>query len=209
MSTLSDHVISRELQRYGILSTSEISSAIRAYIPLMLHWNRKISLTTVTDQIEIVRFHFGESMFSASILANKNGRLADVGSGAGFPGIPLKLVTPTLEVVLIESNAKKASFLAEVIRELKIGRVEVYRGSFEGFDGEGLGFDYITARALGMHETLVNWARGAVKSGGSLILWLGERDAVQVARQRHWEWREPLLIPGSQRRTILAGTPAR
>ena len=208
MTTLTDQVIHRELQRYGIASTTEISSAIRAYIPLMLHWNRKISLTTITDPIEIVRFHFGESMFSASLLANKNGRLADVGSGAGFPGFPLKLVTPTLEVVLIESNAKKASFLAEVIRELNIGGAEVYRGSFEVFDGNGLGFDYVTARALGRHERLVDWSRGAVKLGGSLILWLGESDAVQVAKKRSWEWREPLLIPGSQRRMILAGAPS-
>jgi 16S rRNA (guanine527-N7)-methyltransferase len=208
MTALSDNVISKELQRYGIASTTEISSAIRAYIPLMLHWNRKMSLTTVTDPVEIVRFHFGESMFSAPILTTKNGRLADVGSGAGFPGIPLKLVEPALEVTLIESNAKKASFLSEAIRELKIEGVEVYRGSFEGFDGGRLGFDYVTARALGMHDRLVRWSRREVNVDGSLILWLGEGDAVRVAKQRSWEWGESLPIPGSLRRFLLVGSAA-
>jgi 16S rRNA (guanine527-N7)-methyltransferase len=208
MTILSDHVISKELQRYGIASTAEISSAIRAYIPLMLHWNRKMSLTTVTDPVEIVRFHFGESMFSAPILTKKNGRLADVGSGAGFPGIPLKLVEPALKVTLIESNAKKASFLSEVIRELKIEGVEVYRGSFEGCDGGPLGFDYVTARALGRHDRLVRWSRGEVNVGGRLILWLGEGDAARVAKRRSWGWEESLPIPGSLRRFLLIGIAA-
>jgi 16S rRNA (guanine527-N7)-methyltransferase len=208
MTTPSDQVISEELQRYSIVSTAEISSAIRAYIPLMLHWNKKISVTTVTDPIEIVRFHFGESMFAAPFLSNKDGRLADVGSGAGFPGIPLKLVFPAMEVVLIESNAKKASFLAEVIRELKLKEAQVYRGRFESLVSGDDGFDYVAARALGMHEKLVDWSRGALRAGGSLILWLGEEDAAQVSAQKSWCWREPLLIPGSQKRTILAGAPA-
>jgi 16S rRNA (guanine527-N7)-methyltransferase len=208
MTILSDQLIYKELQRYGIVSTTEISSAIRAYISLMLHWNKKISLTTVTNPIEVLRFHFGESMFSASVIADKNGRLADVGSGAGFPGIPIKLVTPTLGVVLIESNAKKATFLSEAIRELEIEGVEVYRGIFEDFNGSLPGFDYVTARALGMHERLVSWSRGVVNASGSLILWLGEADAFHVAKQRRWAWRDPLLIPGSLGRFILVGKAA-
>jgi 16S rRNA (guanine527-N7)-methyltransferase len=206
MTALSDQMISEELKRYGVVSTVEISSAIRAYIPLMLYWNRRISLTTITDPIDIVRFHFGESMFPAPILVNRNGRLADVGSGAGFPGIPLKLVVPSLDVVLIESNAKKASFLSEAIRELKLEHVEVYRGSFAALDGKGLFFDYIGARALGMHEEFVNWSRRAVNLGGSIVLWLGEHDATQVSKEVSWKWEDPLPIPGSLRRTVLVGT---
>jgi 16S rRNA (guanine527-N7)-methyltransferase len=207
MNKLSDRVISEELERYRVVATTEISSAIRSYIPLMLHWNKKISLTTVTDPIEIVRFHFGESMFAAPFLSHKNGRLADVGSGAGFPGIPLKLAVPTLELVLIESNARKASFLAEVIRELKLEAVRVHRGRFEDVGQRELGFDYIAARALGMHKKLMSWSRTAIKVGGGLILWLGEDDAAGVSAQSSWEWRGPLPIPGSHRRTVLIGTP--
>lgn len=207
MTTLSDKLISEELRRYGIVPTTEVSSAIRAYIPLMLHWNKKISLTTVKDPVEIVRYHFGESMFAARFIANKKSRLADVGSGAGFPGIPLKLVIPTLELVLMESSAKKASFLAEVIRELKLEATEVYRVRFEDARQRDLGFDYIAARALGVHEKLLSWSRTSLKAGGNLVLWLGGEGAAHVSAQKFWKWREPLLIPGSRERTVLVGAP--
>jgi 16S rRNA (guanine527-N7)-methyltransferase len=205
MAALSDKVISDELLVYGASAKAEVCSAIRAYIPLLLHWNRKISLTTVTDPLEILRFHFGESIFAASAFINQNGRLADVGSGAGFPGLPLKLLIPSLSVFLIESNAKRAAFLAEAVRELGIEGVEVYRGRFEELGFERPEFDFITARALGMHEKLVNWAKSAIKVGGSLILWLGQDDALQITMRKSWQWRKPLLIPGTRSRTILIG----
>jgi 16S rRNA (guanine527-N7)-methyltransferase len=205
MTVLTDDVISEELRNYGVSATADICSAIRTYISLLLHWNRTISLTAVTDPLEILRFHFGESMFAASIIANRNGRLADVGSGAGFPGIPLKLAIPALELVLIESNAKKAAFLAEAIRELALERAEVFRGRFEDFCSEAPEFDFVSARAIGRHEELINWARGTIKRGGSLALWLGADDAARVSLNKTWQWREPVPIPGSHSRTILVG----
>ena len=201
MTVLTDGVISEELRTYGVSATADICSAIRTYISLLLHWNRTISLTAVTDPLEVLRFHFGESMFAASSIANRNGRLADVGSGAGFPGIPLKLALPALEVILIESNAKKAAFLAE----LGLERTEIYRGRFEDFRAEGPEFDFVTARAIGRHEELIKWAFGAIKLGGNLILWLGADDAAQVMLKKPWRWSKPLPIPGSHSRTILVG----
>ena len=97
---------------------SELCERIRTYISLLLRWNQSISLTTVTNSDEILRFHFGESLFAASAFSLENGRLADVGSGAGFPGLPLAMLLPDLNVTLIESNAKKFTFLSEVVREL-------------------------------------------------------------------------------------------
>ena len=205
MTVLTDGVISEELRTYGVSATADICSAIRTHISLLLHWNRTISLTAVTDPLEVLRFHFGESMFAASSIANRNGRLADVGSGAGFPGIPLKLALPALEVILIESNAKKAAFLAEAIRELGLERTEIYRGRFEDFRAEGPEFDFVTARAIGRHEELIKWAFGAIKLGGNLILWLGADDAAQVMLKKPWRWSKPLPIPGSHSRTILVG----
>ncbi len=205
MTVLTDSVISEELRAYGVSATCDICSEIRTYISLLLRWNRTISLTTVTDPLEILRFHFGESMFAAPTIANRNGRLADVGSGAGFPGIPLKLAIPTLEVVLVESSARKAAFLAETIRELGLERAEIYRGRFEDFCAESPEFDLITARAIGGHEELIRRARGAIKPGGSLFLWLGADDAARVALEKTWQWGKPLLIPGSHSRTLLVG----
>jgi 16S rRNA (guanine527-N7)-methyltransferase len=205
MTVLTDGVISEELRTYGVSATADICSAIRTYISLLLHWNRTISLTAVTDPLEVLRFHFGESMFAASSIANRNGRLADVGSGAGFPGIPLKLALPALEVILIESNAKKAAFLAEAIRELGLESTEIYRGRFEDFRAEGPEFDFVTARAIGRHDELIKWAFGAIKLGGNLILWLGADDAAQVMLKKPWRWSKPLPIPWSHSRTILVG----
>jgi 16S rRNA (guanine527-N7)-methyltransferase len=206
ITTLTDGVIGDELRNYGVSATASTCSAIRAYIPLLLHWNRRISLTTVTDPLQILRFHFGESMFVSPAIANRNGRLADVGSGAGFPGVPLKLLIPTLDIVLIESNAKKAAFLAEVVRELKLEGVDVYRGRFDSLTAVDSGFDYVTARALGMHQDLVEWSHAAISVEGSLILWLGDEDAAQVSLQKSWRWSRPILIPGSHSRVLLVGS---
>src|SRR5579862_4995269 len=120
MSSIPDYLIEKTLAEYGVSVTSAIRSSVRAYISLLLRWNERISLTTITDPVEILRFHFGESMFAASAVPIRNGRLADVGSGGGFPGLPLKIMVPSLDLVLIESNAKKASFLSECIRELNL-----------------------------------------------------------------------------------------
>jgi 16S rRNA (guanine527-N7)-methyltransferase len=205
MTFLTDGVISEELRTYGVSATADICSAIRTFISLLLHWNRTISLTTVTDPLEVLRFHFGESMFAASRIANRNGRLADVGSGAGFPGIPLKLALPTLEVILIESNAKKAAFLAEAVRELGLERTEIYRGRFEDLRAECPEFDFVAARAIGRHEELIKLACGNLKLGGNLILWLGADDAAQVKFKKPLRWSKPVPIPGSHSRTILIG----
>src|SRR3984957_19909902 len=115
MAAITKEAIASNLREYGVAATSALCLAIQKYISVLLRWNEKISLTTITDPLDIVRFHFGESMFGASAVPMKEGRLADVGTGAGFPGLPLKLLLPSLDLLLIESSAKKASFLSECI----------------------------------------------------------------------------------------------
>ena len=121
--SLSDLRIAEILSVYGIATSPALAGAIRTYISMLVRWNSRISLTTVVDPVEILKFHFGESLFAISKVPISFGRLADVGSGAGFPGLPLGIFLPDLEVVLIESNVKKAAFLSEVIRELKADNV--------------------------------------------------------------------------------------
>src|SRR5689334_6164175 len=114
MKDLSSADLAPLLTPYYPMYSVHLGDRIRAYIALLSEWNRKISLTAVTDPIEIVKFHFGESLFAAYTLEIGDGRLADVGSGAGFPGIPIALAVPCVQVTLIEANAKKAAFLYEV-----------------------------------------------------------------------------------------------
>jgi 16S rRNA (guanine527-N7)-methyltransferase len=203
MSIIPDHLIEKTLAEYGVSVTSTIESGVRAYISLLLRWNERISLTTITDPVEILRFHFGESMFAASAVPIRDGRLADVGSGAGLPGLPLKILVPSLDLILIESNAKKASFLSECIRELNLAGVEVARRRFEDFDGNAL--DFVTARALGNYDHLIEWTRKNLTLSGKLVLWLGQDDAVELQTNSALKWRSPMPIPNSDRRVILVG----
>jgi 16S rRNA (guanine527-N7)-methyltransferase len=203
MSSIPDYLIEKTLAEYGVSVSSAIRSSVRAYISLLLRWNEKISLTTITDPLEILRFHFGESMFAALAVPVRNGRLADVGSGGGFPGLPLKIMVPSLDLVLIESNAKKASFLSECIRELNLAGVEVARCRFEDFDENAL--DFVTARALGDYDRLIEWARNYLTLSGKLVLWLGQDDAIKFQKNPAQKWRSPIAIPNSDRRVILVG----
>src|SRR5271156_6684330 len=112
----------------------EMLEQFRLYLDLLLCWNARVNLTAVRDPEQIVTRHFGESLFAAQVLA-KNPEtatsLADVGSGAGFPGIPIKLWMPQLRLTLIESQNKKATFLREVLRTLNLPNAEVFCGHAE------------------------------------------------------------------------------
>src|SRR5437870_11009420 len=108
--------------------------SIAAYLALVKEWNQTIPLTSIEENSEIVAQHFGESMFASSLVPMERGRLADVGSGAGFPGVPLKIASPELRLTLVEPNAKKCAFLREVQLVLGLSGVEVIRSRYEDFD---------------------------------------------------------------------------
>ena len=206
MTKISDQMIQEALAPYGVAVTSDLCERIRIYVSLLLRWNQKISLTTVTNHLKILQFHFGESFFAASKLPMVNSRLADVGSGAGFPGLPIHLISHDLEVVLIESNAKKSAFLSEVAREPNLDHVTVINERMETLANEIPMFDFIVARALGQHDKFLGWASSRLKPDGMVVLWLGEDDASVVSDIPGWKWREPLKLPLSERRVILVGS---
>lgn len=206
--TLSNPTIAHCLSEYGIQSTEPQCNQVRTYISLLLKWNRSISLSSVTREPEILKFHFGESAFALSAIEEiKNGRLADVGTGAGFPGLPLKIFAEDMELVLIEPNAKKCAFLAEVVRELSLRNVSVARERFENLAEYERGLDTIVSRALGSYEKLLGWARRSLAPGGRVVLWLGHKDAQKISEKPGWSWGEAIAIPGSAHRVILASRP--
>src|SRR5689334_19693823 len=114
----SSAAIERAMGEFKLTLNEQQVSQIQQYTTILLHWNDKVNLTAIRDPLEILYRHFCESMYGAALLPVENCRLADVGSGGGFPGLPLKIIRPDLELFLIESNVKKATFLAEVVREL-------------------------------------------------------------------------------------------
>ena len=200
--------IAKILAPYGVVGAARsLCEQIEAYTDLLLRWNRKISLTAISDPAEIVRFHFGESFFASKVIPIQDGRLADVGSGAGFPGIPLAMVASALKVSLIEPSAKKCAFLAEVARSLNLGNVKVVRSRMETLSADRAGFDFVTARALGNYQSVVPWARNHLTSSGKLVLWLGMDESEVGSHIPSWNWREPIPIPNSRNRVILVGSP--
>lgn len=205
MKDLSPADIVSLLGPYYPVADDRLGEQISVYIGLLLEWNRRISLTTVTDPVEVVKFHFGESLFAASALEILNGRLADVGSGAGFPGIPLAMAVSGLQSTLIEANAKKAAFLFEVVRQLQLSNVSVLRSRMEDATQVGT-FGFICSRAMGKHTSLMRWSVTKLMQHGRLVLFLGENDAYQLGRTKGWVWGSPIRIPGSARRYILSGS---
>jgi 16S rRNA (guanine527-N7)-methyltransferase len=201
--TISDELIRKHLRPYGFAPTSEQVAKFRSYADLLIAWNKKISLTTIVEPVEMVRTHFGESIFGRTSGLISEGRLADVGSGAGFPGIPLAITTSELQVTLIEPSLKKVVFLSEVKRELQLENVRIVRGSMSVVDaGE---FDYITSRALGRFADFLQFASRHTLDEGRAVLWLGEAAATEIAQVSSWRWHSARSIPLSDRRCILVG----
>src|SRR5579863_6673365 len=120
------------LEKFGITLEPRQLGQLAAYLRLLLRWNRSINLTAVRDPQEVVTRHFAESMYLARFEALR-GSLLDVGSGAGFPGLPLKIAVPELAVVLLEPIAKKRAFLKEVARECELRDVEVSGSRLQEF----------------------------------------------------------------------------
>jgi 16S rRNA (guanine527-N7)-methyltransferase len=178
---------------------------IQQYMKFLLAWNEKINLTAIRDPLEILYRHFCESMYAAVAAPVENGRLADVGSGGGFPGLPLKIMRPDLQVFLIESNIKKATFLAEVVRELGLTDVKVLVGRYEELGEELAPLDFVCSRALGEFASFLTWAGLENIAAKEVILWIGARDLEEIREIAAWEWREPIPVPHSLRRLLLVG----
>ena len=188
----------------------ELANQLQIYLELLLRWNSRINLTAIRDPEQIVTRHFGESLFAARVLRDAGafhtsaGILADVGSGAGFPGLPIKLFVPEVHLTLIESQNKKATFLREVIRSLDLKDADVFCGRAETWNRTA---DVITLRAVEKFENALAGIDRLAAPGGMLGLLVG---AAQVAAAQYslgssWRLRNPTPIPLSDGRVVLVG----
>jgi 16S rRNA (guanine527-N7)-methyltransferase len=199
--------ICEALSPFYISPNEDQIAKIRDYLLLLLRWNRSVSLTSIADPTEIVRRHFGESMFASKLLPVENCRLADVGTGAGFPGLALKIASPNIHLTLIDSNKRKCAFLSEVVRNLGFSDVEIRPERFEQIPPETVQANCITSRAVGEYKQLLSWATNALVRRGHLVLWVGAEESTRIARTPAWTWQPALRLPDSQRRYILIGRP--
>jgi 16S rRNA (guanine527-N7)-methyltransferase len=195
------------------LSPSQLQS-ISTYIDLLLRWNARMNLTAIREPEEIITRHFGESLFAARHLFPMPDGLAndrrptangvvDIGSGAGFPGLPIKIWAPQIHLTLIESNQKKAAFLREAVRTLTLTNVDVFAGRAEDFPAKA---EVVTLRAVEHFGKILPVAAHLVAPGGRLALLIGE---VQVTPAQdlapNFRWENPVPIPFASTSKLLIG----
>jgi 16S rRNA (guanine527-N7)-methyltransferase len=197
--------IARLLQPY-ISPDERLLRLTSIYIDLLLKWNARVNLTAVRNAEEIVSRHFGESFFAGQILREE--RLAqwviDLGSGAGFPGIPLAMLMPEAQITLIESHGKKGTFLKEVIFALGLKNVKVYAGRGESYPSQA---DLVTMRAVERFTKALRAAIDLVEGNGRIALLIGAsqvQEAVEIGKEM--EWQPAVSVPGGHSRVLLVGT---
>jgi 16S rRNA (guanine527-N7)-methyltransferase len=205
--------ISSCLIQFGIsLDTRQIEQ-VSKYAALLLRWNRAINLTAIRNPGEILVRHFAESMY-VTTFAELRGRLLDVGSGAGFPGLALKIARPDLNVVLLEPVAKKRAFLKEVARECGLKQVEVRGDRVEDFcPRHASEFEFATVRAVGDFSGVLRATAQCLASSGRIYLWLTKSEAARLDAQEPafnqlFAWSQPIPVPLSRDREIWSGSRA-
>jgi 16S rRNA (guanine527-N7)-methyltransferase len=201
----SEATVKKALSEFRIEADANQIDQIREYIKLLLTWNEKVNLTAIRDPQDILYRHFCESMMAAQVVNMSKARLADIGTGGGFPGLTLKILLPEAQVILVESSVKKATFLAEVVRALGLANVQVLVSRYEELGEEITPLDFACARALGEFKAFLDWAGSAKVDAKQALLWLGERDVAEVQRVGGWSWKPPVPVPQSLRRVILVG----
>ncbi len=205
--------VSEQLHR-GILHLdidlpSGAEERLRAYILLLVKWNRVYNLTAVRDEKSMVTQHLLDSLAVLPHLG-KAATIADIGSGAGLPGIPLALARPELEVALLEANQKKASFLQQAKIELKLDNVSIHCTRVEDFKPASL-FDVVTSRAFSELAVFVRLAGHLLAPGGQMLALKGVHPQAEI-EQLPDGWYAiqsiPLVVPelAAQRHLVVIET---
>lgn len=164
-------------QDIGVTLTSEQGAALRAYWQAVLETNRHTNLTRITEDRDATLKHFVDSLTVLRTgVFGLGARVVDVGSGAGFPGIPLKIARPDLQLVLVDATLKRVRFLQSVIQGLKLDGAEAVHGRVEELaqkPGWAASFDVAVARAVAKLDVLVRWCVPLLKPGGSFLAMKG------------------------------------
>lgn len=163
------------LNNLGISAPSDLPDKLELYLAELLDWNARFNLTAVTDRDEIIVKHFIDSLSAASYVP-VGANIIDIGSGAGFPAIPLKLVRPDINVTMLDSVGKKVNFLQHMIESLNLGDIVAIHARAEDFikeKGRRDGYDIAVARAVASLNTLLEYCLPYLKKGGKMIAYKG------------------------------------
>lgn len=180
--------------------TIEQEEAFKAYYNYLLEENKKYNLTRITDYEEVLIKHFYDSLTLLKTGLFKSGMsVADIGSGAGFPGIPLAIINKDINFSLIESQTKKANFLKSVLKLLKLDNVKVYNMRSEEFAKKHFeSFEIVTARAVAQLNILSELTLPLVKVGGTFLAMKGDNYESEIE-----EAKNGIMILGGKLKNIL------
>lgn len=163
-----------DLQKYANLSKDQLEK-FKVYYKSLIEWNEKINLTAITDESEVITKHFADSLTILKYIKN-NSKIIDVGTGAGFPGIPLKIANESLKITLLDSLNKRILFLDEVIKELNLKDINTIHGRAEevAHDKEHREqYDIAVCRAVAKLNVLAEYMLPYLKVGGTFICMKG------------------------------------
>ncbi len=180
---------------------------LTTHFALLVRWNQRMNLTALRRHEQIATRHFEESLFLTKLFPQATGLIVDVGSGAGFPGLPLKVAHSAMPIVLLEPNKKKAAFLKEVVRSCALEGAEVRaeRLSETARGSLAARASLVTMRAVAATADVLDDLGRLLQSDGQIALFVGEKDAAKLAKVPGFHWEEPVAIPHSERRVILVG----
>jgi len=174
----------KDLESIGITLTEKQLNQFIRYYELLIEWNEKINLTAITEFDEVCKKHFVDSLSFVKVSDIKQEfSLIDVGTGAGFPGIPIKILFPNCKLTLLDSLQKRINFLQLVVEELEFSDVEFYHGRAEDFAKPGKlreCYDIVVSRAVANLSSLCELCIPYVKTGGYFISYKGDKAEEEI-----------------------------
>lgn len=173
------------LEKEGISLSPEQMTQFKQYLLLLQEWNEKINLTAITEEEEVYLKHFYDSVTLANYVdfTKKGLKLCDVGSGAGFPSIPLKILFPEIEISIVDSLKKRINFLELLVNELGLENVHLHHARAEDFGQTKAfrnGFDVVTARAVANLSVLAEFCLPITKIGGTFAAMKGAKASEEL-----------------------------
>ena len=171
----------------GFVLSDEKIEKFKTFYELLLDWNQRFNLTTITSEEDVIIKHFLDSVIASDLLKDKS-LIIDIGAGAGFPSIPLKIMNPSLKITLVDSVNKKVIFLNEIIEKLKLLNIEALHFRIEDLaktQNYHESFDYVVARAVASLNTLCEYSLPFLKTGGTCVFYKAENIDEEITNSKN------------------------